>query len=58
MQIVRHTPLLVFSKQENVRLLMEQGMSHIEQDHIQIKSFIASAWTSAFEEAAKLQNSQ
>ena len=37
---------------------MEQGMSHIEQDHIQIKSFIATAWTSAFEEAAKLQNSQ
>ena len=35
---------------------MEQGMSHIEQDHIQIKSFIASAWACAFEEAAKMQN--
>lgn len=37
---------------------MEQGMSHIEQDHIQIKSFIAMAWSSAFEEAAKAQNRQ
>lgn len=33
---------------------MEQGMSHIEQDHIQIKSFIATAWTYAFEMAAKM----
>ena len=57
MQIARHSPQLVFSKQENVRLLMEQGMSHIEQDHIQIKSFIATAWTCAFEAAAKMQNS-
>ena len=37
---------------------MEQGMSHIEQDHIQIKSLIATAWASAFEEAAKMQNKE
>lgn len=40
-QMVKHSPQLVFTNSDHLKLLMEQGMNHIEKDHIQIKYKIA-----------------
>ena len=32
--IAKFTPQLVFSSQENLALLMQKGLVHIEQDHV------------------------
>ena len=42
---------MVLCNQEHLKLLMENGLQHIQQDHIQVKQFIAMAWHTAWEQA-------
>lgn len=48
-QITKHAPQLVLSNPENLNLLMQNGLTHIQQDHIQVQSFVAQAWCTIFE---------
>ena len=47
-QIAKFAPQLIFNSQENLALLMQKGLIHIQQDHIQVQQFVAQAWHTCF----------
>ena len=54
MLLVTHSPMLIFSSQDNLNLLIEKGLEHIEHDHYLIRMHIAEAWEFAFEKASQM----
>ena len=54
-QLTKFSPQLIFKNEENLKILFDSGVSHIQQDHIQIAALMASAWGQAYQAVANME---
>jgi len=50
--LVKNAPQFILTSPENLSLLINQAITHIQHDHQQVKILFALAWQHAFEAAA------